>query len=115
VAEVSNERSEERAVQLLLRGGLILSAALLVAGLAWALAASRLRRHGVSFRTVLHYLLTGHPSGLMALGLFVLLALPVARVVVLAVDFGRERDWRYMAVALTVLGFLALAVVLGRA
>jgi len=114
VSDQSSERREERTVQLLLRGGLIVSSLLMAVGLIWALVIAHLRSHAVSFRTVVHYLATGHPTGLMAVGLFVLLALPVARVIVLIVDFSRERDWRYAAVGLTVLIVLALAVFVGR-
>ena len=114
MAERSSDRREERAVQRLLRGGLILSSLLLAAGLVWALATSRLQAHPVSFRTFIHSLRSGHPGGVMGLGLMVLLALPVVRVVVLAIDFARERDWRYAAVALAVLMLLFLAVYLGR-
>ena len=114
MSDRSSERREERTVQLLLRGGLIVSSLLMAVGLVWALAIAHLRSHAVSFRTVAHYVATGHPTGLMAVGLFVLLALPVARVVVLIVDFSRERDWRYAAVALAVLTLLALAILVGR-
>jgi len=114
VSDQSSERREELAVQRLLRGGLILSSLLMAIGMAWALVASTLERHSVSFRSVAHYVATGRPSGLMGLGLFVLVALPVARIIVLVVDFTRERDWRYAAVGLTVLGLLILAVFLGR-
>lgn len=114
MAERPNDRREERAVQRLLRGGLILSSLLLAAGLGWALAASRLQAHPVSFRSLTHSFGSGHPSGIMGLGLMVLLVLPVVRVVVLAIDFARTRDWRYAAVALTVLMLLFLAVYLGR-
>jgi uncharacterized membrane protein len=93
---------------------LILSSLLLAAGLGWTLATGNLRAHPVSFRGLTHSLGSGHPGGIMALGLVVLLALPVARVIVLAIDFARARDWRYAAVALIVLMLLLLAVFLGR-
>jgi uncharacterized membrane protein len=114
MAERSSDRREERAVQRLLRGGLILSSLLLTAGLGWTLATGTLRAHPVSFRGLTHSLGSGHPGGIMGLGLMVLLVLPVIRVIVLAVDFARARDWRYAAVALAVLMLLFLAVFLGR-
>lgn len=114
MADPANERSEERVVSWLLRGGLILSSIMMAVGLVLALARARLQQHPVSFRTLGHYLAGGHPSGLMALGLFVLVALPVARVLVLVVQFARERDWRFAAVGSAVFGMLVLAVFLGR-
>jgi uncharacterized membrane protein len=114
MAERSSGRREERAVQRLLRGGLIVSSLLLAAGLGWTLATGTLQAHPVSFRGLTHSLGSGHPGGIMALGLMVLLALPVVRVIVLAIDFARARDWRYAAVASIVLMLLVLAVFLGR-
>ena len=114
MADPGNERREERVVAWLLRAGLIVSSVMLAVGLGLALAHARLQQHPVSFRTVGHYLASGHPSGLMALGLFVLVALPVARVLVLVAQFARERDWRFAAVGLVVFGMLVLAVIIGR-
>jgi uncharacterized membrane protein len=113
MSDRSNTRREERTVGALLRGGLVVSSLLMAAGLGWALASGRIQSHPVSFRSIRHFLAGGHPSGLMALGLFVLVALPVARVLALAVDFARERDWRFLIVALTVFGLLVVAVFVG--
>jgi uncharacterized membrane protein len=48
----------------------------------------------------------GHGQGIIQLGLLVLIATPVARVVFSALGFARERDWLY--VAFTVFVFAVL-------
>jgi len=62
------------------------------------------------FRTVpgaIAYAATAHPRGIMQLGVFLLLATPVARVALCLVEFARERDRLYVAVTLAVLAALA--------
>lgn len=56
----------------------------------------------------------GEPAALVALGVLALIATPAARVVVLAWQFARRREWAMTAVSLAVLGILTCGVVLGR-
>jgi uncharacterized membrane protein len=53
------------------------------------------------------------PGGFLELGLLVLLATPVARVVALAVGFARRRSWGFCGMSLFVLAILGLSVYLG--
>jgi len=48
--------------------------------------------------------------GLIQLGLLVLIATPVARVVFSVYAFSRQRDWTYVAVTLIVLGILCYSL-----
>jgi uncharacterized membrane protein len=48
--------------------------------------------------------------GLIQFGLLLLVATPVARVVFSAVIFALERDWRYVAFTLLVLGVLIFSL-----
>ena len=48
---------------------------------------------------------------LLRTGLIILLATPIARVTVSAVDYARERDWLFVALTLIVLLELAASVV----
>jgi uncharacterized membrane protein len=48
----------------------------------------------------------GHGRGLIALGLLLLIATPVARVAFAALAFLRQRDWLYVGVSLFVLAVL---------
>ncbi len=52
--------------------------------------------------------------GLIQFGLLLLIATPVARVVFSAVIFGLERDWRYVAFTLVVLGVLVFSLMGGQ-
>lgn len=55
----------------------------------------------------------GRPYALMLLGLLLLIATPVLRVVVSIVLFFVERDYTYVAITLFVLGVLVLSFLLG--
>jgi uncharacterized membrane protein len=76
----------DRTIEVVLMGGLAVSAALLVAGLALD-------------RTVL-----------LRWGILVLMATPVVRAVVVAVEMLRERDWLFAAVSLWILAVLGSSV-----
>jgi uncharacterized membrane protein len=49
-------------------------------------------------------------GGLVQLGLLVLIATPIARVVFSVLGFVRQRDWLYVGVTLTVLGLLTYSL-----
>ncbi len=52
----------------------------------------------------------GDSASLIQTGLLVLIATPVARVVMLLIGFIRERRWLYVALSTIVLGALAVSV-----
>ena len=54
--------------------------------------------------------MAGHGRGWIQLGLLVLIATPVARVVFSVLAFLRQRDWVYVAVTLIVLGLLCYSL-----
>lgn len=56
----------------------------------------------------------GGGMGLVMLGVLVMVATPVARVVVSIFAFARERDGTYVVLTLAVLGLLVVALVLGK-
>ncbi len=71
----------------------------------------------VPFRSisgVLQQLRTGSGGSIIALGLLVLVATPIARVIFAIIGFARERDWLYTVVSLIVLAILAFSLVHGR-
>ena len=51
-----------------------------------------------------------HGRGIIQLGLLILIATPVARVVFLLFAFALERDYLYFSVALLVMAVLALSI-----
>jgi uncharacterized membrane protein len=53
--------------------------------------------------------------GLIQLGLVLLIATPIARVIFSVFAFARQRDWTYVVITLIVLGVLAVSLVSGNA
>ncbi len=96
-----------------LRWGSYLSALLLAVGVVWVALDSSVPIQvgpGMPFRILGEQLATGNPYALMQLGLLVLLATPLLRVVVAAGTFWRIRERRYTVVALLVLLSVAASV-----
>ncbi len=123
----------EIAMGLLLRIGVIVAALLVAVGGALVLrhpasavpnytvfhppgAHAAIASANVPFRSisgVLEQLHTGSGSSIIALGLLVLVATPIARVIFAIIGFARERDLLYTVVSLIVLGILAFGLVHG--
>jgi len=105
-----------------LRAGVILSAAIMVVGLAGFYA--RYARGGPttgiatevphSATDVLSGLSHGDPVAIIALGLLVLLATPVVRVVISVAVFASARDRLFTLITLLVLAILLFSFVAGR-
>ena len=68
-----------------------------------------------SLSAVFSGLLTLKPYAIIALGLLVLIAIPVVRVAVSVVAFALERDWLYVVITAFVLGMLLLSFAIGEA
>jgi uncharacterized membrane protein len=108
----------------LLRTGVLLAAATVAVG-----GAVFVLRHGMpvtdyhifrgepvelrTLRGILHEALGWRGRGLIQLGLLLLIATPVARVVFSIFAFLYERDWTYVAVSLLVLGLLLYSLLGG--
>jgi uncharacterized membrane protein len=111
---------------LLLRSGVLASAAIVVVG-----GIVFLTRHHVpvtnyrvfqgepvqftTLRGILSEARAGRGRGLIQLGLLVLIATPVARVAFSVFAFLHERDWTYVAVCLLVLSLLLWSLFSGHA
>jgi uncharacterized membrane protein len=59
-----------------------------------------------SARGLFRLLMVGNPSAVIQVGVLLLIATPIARVIFAVVGFALERDRLYMAVSLTVLAIL---------
>ena len=111
--ELDHERRVRKWVQTLLRSGLLASFVLMLGGLALALGVGTRAAPPVpSFRF-------GTAAELgdtaMTLGILVLAATPVLRVLSLLVLWSREHDWRFTGVAFAVLAIMIAAIALGHA
>ncbi len=101
----------QRVVQVLLRTGLAISVVLMAIGLVMKVASGSRRSSGIE----LFSLTTAGSTAdrVMALGVLVLAVTPAFRVLALVVLWARERDWRFVGVAVMVVVVLGLAVILG--
>jgi uncharacterized membrane protein len=108
----------------LLRAGVILAAAFVIAGGVVFLARHPepvtnyrvFQGEPEELRTVpgiLHEALAPHGRGLIQLGLLILIATPIARVAFSVVAFLYQRDWTYVVVTLIVLGLLVYSLLGG--
>ena len=113
---MSDERLD-RIVGVVLRTGVILAAALVLVGGVAFLAShhqqvpdyQKFHREATpltSIGGVWHGVFTLDPRYLIQLGLLVLIATPVVRVITCVAGFALERDWMYAAVSLIVLVLL---------
>jgi uncharacterized membrane protein len=95
--------------------GLVASAALLIAGLVVVLVKHQPRPEGPPAETssLIHLALNGDGVALLDLGFLALMLTPLARVLILGLGWGTERNWHFAAVAFTVLGLLAISLIIG--
>jgi uncharacterized membrane protein len=98
-----------------LLAGLTLSGLLLMAGLIaeWLSPQPAVTPHESSLASSLAQALGGDPAALTNLGILALMATPIIRVLVLAAGWTMDRDWRFAAVAITVLTLLGISLSMG--
>jgi uncharacterized membrane protein len=119
---VQLSRRVEIIISQVLRGGVLLSAAIISIGVVlfyihyFSVAGHVLDTAAFphSLVSVAQGLMRGDPLAIIVLGLLVLLATPVARVAVSIVAFGFERDWRYVVISTVVLLVLIISFLLGK-
>lgn len=107
-----------------LRAGVLLSAAFVACGGVVFLASHGLEQPSYhvfrgepiplrSVRGIVEEAVHLHGRGLVQLGLLLLIATPIARVVFAVFGFARQRDWLYVAITLTVLTLLSYSLLAG--
>jgi uncharacterized membrane protein len=112
-----NDERVENVIGNLLRAGVILAAAVVLAGgvLYVVKYGHRKPQYAVfqgepsdlrSVSQIFEDAISWHSRGLIQLGLLILIATPVARVAFSVVAFAAERDWLYVVVTLIVLAVL---------
>jgi len=120
-----DDRRLDQLIGAILRGGVLLSAAVVLVG-----AIIYLVRHGAaapayhifrgepsdlrSVSGIIARSLSGRGRGLIQLGILLLIATPVARVAFSVLGFALERDRKYVILTLIVLGVLLYSLAGGR-
>ncbi len=121
-------RAIDPVISVVLRFGVLLSAAIIVAGIALyvvesgsraiLLAPSGIPAHAdadpASLRVVLDQLGPPQPAAVTDLGLLVLIVTPVVSVAIATAGFGVERDWLYVGIGVLVLAALIAGFALGK-
>ncbi|HEX4070626.1 MAG TPA: DUF1634 domain-containing protein [Planctomycetaceae bacterium] len=109
------ESRSRRWVQRTLACGLAASALLLIAGAVLVFTRHEGAQQAGAFKLVATVSRAAHGDGtaVMTIGLLILMLTPVARVIVLGLDWLLERERLFAAVAATVLTLLVISVVLG--
>jgi uncharacterized membrane protein len=104
---------DHRKIQLVLRGGLVISAALMIAGCIATFSSGAPESAG---DVKLFDLLRPHDlaTTLLVWGVFTLALTPLVRVLALIVLWCHERDWRFVAVSTAVVVTLAAAAFAGK-
>ncbi len=114
-----NERSNDKhdfdhVLHKLLVIGLVISVILIITGLVLALVKHENVPTVVpTLGTVFSQLCAWHPSGFLALGILVVIATPIMRVVGSAIAFILEKDWRFAAITLVVLITVTVSIFTG--
>lgn len=104
----------ERLIGRVLIGMTYLSVALLVTGAALLLAAGISPTSGgpgLDLPSIGSALLSLDPAGFLWLGLLVVIATPISRVVLAAAGYARREDWPMVAIALGILAIIAIGLV----
>ena len=117
--QVTETAREQRDLNAVVHGvlmvGLAISTALMLAGIGLDLFLQRdLPAVVPDLGEVLARVAALRPSGFLALGLLVLIATPILRVIGSIGAFVYERDWRFAGITTLVLGVLIVSLVLGR-
>lgn len=106
-------KQRNRMVSVTLRSGVILSTILLLTGLVETMAyPDRLRRDLPSLDTLLPLILRGDPVATINTGLLVLMLTPLARVIVVTIEFVRDREYSFAMISIGVLLLLTMSVII---
>jgi uncharacterized membrane protein len=120
----STDERLDRALGHLLRGGVLLAATVVLAGgVAFLARFGGTRADDRTFHgeppelrnpvAVVRAAADGNVGAVIQLGLLLLIATPVARVLFTVCAFARQRDWTYVVVTLIVLGLLLYSLFWG--
>lgn len=110
-----NVASERVVVERLLQGGMALSTLLFLAGILAALSQGGITPRGLPLFAIVSAAREGEVGeAVAAVGVLVLAATPVVRVLALAYLWAREKDFRFMWISLAVAAVLAFSMLSGK-
>ncbi len=116
VEEFRRRRELNEVVHKLLTIGLAVSTAAMIAGiLLEVISGEEFSRPAPQFGQAVRDAFSLQGPALLGLGLLLLIATPIMRVLGAFVAFLHERDWRYAAITLAVLVILFISMTVGRA
>jgi uncharacterized membrane protein len=114
IQQAKTRRDLNEVVHNLLIVGLIISTVLMLTGLGLDFALGREVPNSIpNLGEILGRIAALRPSGFLSLGLLVLIATPIFRVVSSIIVFIYERDWRYMIVTMIVFAVVLFSVIFG--
>jgi uncharacterized membrane protein len=109
------QKSLDQTIHKLLVIGLAVSVAFMLFGLLLDLTLHRVVPTTIpSLGDIFTRVISLRPSGFLSLGLLVLIATPVVRVIGSFIAFVYERDWGYAGITFLVLLIVTLSIILGR-
>jgi uncharacterized membrane protein len=109
------QKSLDESLHKLLIIGLALSVALILTGLVLSLINHQSLPGGVlPFGSIFPSVVALEASGFISLGLLVLIATPIIRVILSFISFLVERDWRFAGITLVVLIAVLVSILLGK-
>lgn len=104
----------DRWVQLVLRWGMVASMVVLLIGLLlFALGPEGYGEVDMGFGDIARGLIAGNPIAVIDLGIILLIATPLTRVLTTLAIFIADREPRFILASLLVLGIIATAILLG--
>lgn len=107
----SQERMN-RVIHKVLLVGVVASMTLIGAGLVLSIFSDGQSDDWVELGSLWDSIMQGNPIALVELGLLVLIATPLLRILTALVLFTAERDYRFILISLVVLGMVSLAVLI---
>lgn len=112
--KAKEKRDLDRIIHSLLVWGVVISSAVMLVGLLIAvITAQPVPEHVPPFGQIIPEVLALQPGGILALGLLILIATPIMRVVSSIFAFIYERDWRYALVTFIVFLIVLVSIFLG--
>lgn len=92
---------------------MLLSLTMMIAGLVWYALAPSGNDVTLGPAQAIQAMIDGDPIGLIDLGIMVLIATPLLRILVALGTFAHGREWKFVAVSLVVLLVISVAILIG--